>query len=127
MEQEEVKECKIKEFFCSRTIAIILACLLCFFIGYYSGYDSSSNKTQSGKINRSGTVIPNRNIPKHTPNLKKLPTNIKKQINTPKRTPKVNPNLKTNSVPKPNIKPNISKTQNQKEVNTPPTTIKKDK
>lgn len=37
MEENANDSCPVKGFFCSKTMLTILACLLCFFIGYFAG------------------------------------------------------------------------------------------
>lgn len=122
--QEEIQECKIKKCLCSKTVLIILLCLICFFIGYYSGYNSSK-KVQSRSFNNPRVINPNRRLPRNVLNINK--PNIKNPTNTPP-IKTVNTNLKIKPIPKQNVKANIPKTQ---KTNTPNTktasTIKKTK
>lgn len=95
-----------------------------FFIGYYSGYNSSK-KVQSRSFNNPRLINPNRRLPRNVLNINK--PNIKNPTNTPP-IKTVNTNLKIKPIPKQNVKANIPKTQ---KTNTPDTkttsTIKKTK
>ena len=106
MEQkEEIKECKIKKCLCSKTVLITLLCLICFFVGYYSGYNSA-RKTQSRNFNSPRVITPNRRIPRNVLNVNK--PNIKNPTNKPP-IKTVNTNLKIKPMPKQNVKSNIPK------------------
>lgn len=115
--QEEVKECKIKECLCSKTTAIVLACLLCFFIGYYSGY-SSAKKTIP---NKPRVTAPAKRVPRNIPNFnnKRLPPNVKPPATKPTNV------TKPKTATKQNVTANTTKKQTAKATNT--TTAKKTK
>jgi len=55
-ELNETKSCPIKDFCRSKTFIITLACLLCFFIGFYAG--SKYTPKKSTNFNRPRAVMP---------------------------------------------------------------------
>lgn len=56
MENTETKSCPIKNFFCSKTILIFFACLVCFFVGYFVG--SKPIKVTQVKNARPAGILP---------------------------------------------------------------------
>lgn len=95
MEEQEVTECKIKKCLCSKPVLIVLACLLCFFIGYYSGY-SSAKKTIP---NKPRVTAPGKRIPRNIPNIsnRKLPPTVKQPATRPTNVTKPKTAAKQNA------------------------------
>lgn len=114
MEEQEVTECKIKKCLCSKPVLIVLACLLCFFIGYYSGY-SSAKKTIP---NKPRVTAPGKRIPRNIPNIsnRKLPPPVKPTVKQPATIPTNITKPKTTT--KQNVATNTAKAQTKKTSNT---------
>lgn len=102
MENTETKSCPLKSFFCSTTILVFLACLACFFIGYFVG--SKPIKVPQVRNANPYGILPARQF-------KERPSQPKVVIpKVPQRS-----SLNTNSQ---NTKSNIKPVSNQQRTNT---------
>ena len=110
MEENETKSCPVKSFFCSKPVLIVLACLACFFIGYFAG--SKTSKVPQARLARPAGMLPSRQF-----NARPVPPRV--NVNTPRlpQRPVINPNVKP--IPNmQNVRPNAASAQQQPRINT---------